>query len=77
MMAKVTQRTELRPLRAFPTVRRARIERGMRLGLAQCPQFTPTPTPTPDFVWDRDFGSGCASRVPSVETPTIVRLMGF
>jgi hypothetical protein len=34
MMAKVTQRTELGPLRALPTVRQARIERGMRLGLA-------------------------------------------
>jgi hypothetical protein len=36
MMAKVTQRTELGPLRTLPTVRQARIERGMRLGLAQC-----------------------------------------
>jgi len=57
MMAKVTQRTELGPLRTLPTVRQARIERGMRLGLAQCAQLTP------DFVWDRDFGSGCASCV--------------
>ena len=54
-MAKVTQRTELGPLRALPTVRQARIERGMRLGLAQCAQLTLTP----DFVWDRDFRSGC------------------
>ena len=35
MIAKGTQRTELGPLRALPTVRQARIERGMRLGLAQ------------------------------------------
>jgi hypothetical protein len=59
MMAKVTQRTELGPLRALPTVRQARNERGMRLGLAQCAQLTLTP----DFVRDRDFGPGCASRV--------------
>jgi hypothetical protein len=31
MIAKVTQRTELGPLRALPMVRQARIERGMRL----------------------------------------------
>jgi hypothetical protein len=55
-MAKVTQRTELGPLRALPTVRQARIERGMRLGLAQCAQLTFTP----DVVWDRDSRSGCA-----------------
>ena len=42
MIAKVTQRTELGPLRALPTVRQARIERGMRLGLAQCAQLTLT-----------------------------------
>ena len=59
MMAKVTQRTELGPRRTLPTVRQARIERGMRLGLAQCAQLTLRP----DFVWDRDFGSGCASRL--------------
>jgi hypothetical protein len=63
MIAKVTQRTELGPLRALPTVRQARIERGMRLGLAQCAQLTLTP----DFVWDRDFGSGCASRVAMMQ----------
>ncbi len=63
MMAKVTQRTELGPLRALPTVRQARIERGMRLSLAQCAQLTLTP----DFVWDRDFGSGCASRVAMMQ----------
>ena len=40
-MAKVTQRTELGPLRALPAVRQARIERGTRLGLAQCAQLTP------------------------------------
>jgi hypothetical protein len=56
-MVKMTQRTELGPLRALPTVRQARIERGMRLGLAQRAQLTLTP----DVVWDRDFGSGCAS----------------
>jgi hypothetical protein len=61
MIAKVTQRTELGPLRALPTVRQARIERGMRLGLAQCAQLTP------DVVWDRDFGSGCASRVAMMQ----------
>jgi hypothetical protein len=60
-MAKVTQRTELRPLRAFPTVRQARIERGIRLGLAQCAQLTL------DFVWERAFGSGCASRVAMMQ----------
>jgi hypothetical protein len=43
-MVKVTQRTELGPLRALPTVRQARIERGMRLGLAQCAQLTLTLT---------------------------------
>ena len=48
MIAKVTQRTELGPFRALPTVRQARIERGMRLGLAQCAQLTLTP----DVVWD-------------------------
>ena len=63
MMAKVTQRTELGPLRALPTVRQARIERGMRLGLAQCAQLTFTP----DVVWDRDFGSGCAPRVAMMQ----------
>jgi hypothetical protein len=61
MMAKVTQRTELGPLRTLPTVRQARIERGMRLGLAQCAQLTP------DFVWDRDFGSGSASCVAMMQ----------
>jgi hypothetical protein len=63
MIAKVTQRTELGPLRALPTVRQARIERGMRLGLAQCAQITLTP----DVVWDRDFGSGCSSRVAMMQ----------
>ena len=62
-MAKATQRTELGPLRALPTVRQARIERGMRLGLAQCAQLTLTP----DVVWNRDFGSGCASRVAMMQ----------
>ena len=62
MIAKVTQRTELGPLRALPTVRRARIERGMRLSLAQCAQLTP------DFMWDRDFRSGCASRVAMMQS---------
>ena len=61
MMAKVTQRTELGPLRALPAVRQARIERGTRLGLAQCAQLTP------DVVWDRDFGSGCDSRVAMMQ----------
>jgi len=62
MIAKVTQRTELGPLRALPTVRQARIERGMRLGLAQCAQLTP------DFMWDRDFRSGGASRVAMMQS---------
>ena len=57
MIVKVTQRTELGPLVALPTARHARLDRGMRLRLAQCAQLTP------DVVWDRDFGSGCASRV--------------
>jgi hypothetical protein len=61
MIAKVTQRTELGPLGALPTVPQARIERGMRLGLAQCAQLTP------DVVWGRDFGSGCASRVAMMQ----------
>ena len=51
MMAKVTQRTELGPPRALPTVRQARIERGMRLSLTQCAQLMLTP----DAAWDRDF----------------------
>jgi hypothetical protein len=38
-------------------------KRGMGLGLAQCAQ----PTLTPDVVWDRDFGSGCASRVAMMQ----------
>ena len=63
MMAKVSQRPELGTLHALPTVRQARIERGMRLGLAQCAQLTLTP----DFVWDRDFGSGGASRVAMMQ----------
>ena len=63
MMAKVTQRTELGPLRALPTVRQARIERGMRLGLAQCAQLTLTS----DVAWNRDFGSGCASCVAMMQ----------
>ncbi|MBW2161063.1 MAG: hypothetical protein JRH14_14075, partial [Deltaproteobacteria bacterium] len=61
MMAKVTQRTELGPLRALPMVRQARTERGMRLSLAQCAQLTP------DFAWDRGFGSGCASGVAMMQ----------
>ena len=40
MMAKVTQRTELGPLPALPTVRHARIERSMRLSPEQCAQLT-------------------------------------
>jgi len=32
----------------------------MRVGLAQCAL-------APDFVWDRDFGSGCASRVAMMQ----------
>ena len=64
MIAKVTQRTELGPLRALPTVRQARIERGMRLSLAQCAQLTLTS----DVAWDRDFGSGCASRVAMMQS---------
>ncbi len=48
-MAKVTKRTELGPLRALPTVRQARIERGTRLGLAQCAQLTPDVVRDPDL----------------------------
>ena len=62
-MAKVTQRTELGPLRALPTVRQARIERGMRLRLTQCAQLMLTS----DVAWDRDFGSGGASCVAVVQ----------
>jgi hypothetical protein len=51
MIAKVTQRRELGPLRALPTVREARIERGMRLSLAQCAQLTLTS----DVAWNPDF----------------------
>ncbi len=39
------------------------IERGMRLSLAQCAQLRLTP----DVVWDRDFGSSCASCVAMVQ----------
>ena len=63
MIAKVTQRTELGPLRALPTVRQARIERGMRLSLAQCAQLTLTS----DVAWNRDFGSRCASCVAMMQ----------
>jgi hypothetical protein len=50
MMAKVSQRTELGALSALPTIRQARIERGMRHSPAQRAQLTLTP----DVVWDRD-----------------------
>ena len=63
MVAKVTQRTELGALRALPTVRQARIERGMRLSLAQCAQLMLMP----DVVWDRGFGSRCASCVAMMQ----------
>ena len=63
MIAKVPQRTELGPLRALPTIRQARIERGMRLSLAQCAQLMLTS----DVAWDRDFGSGGASCVAVVQ----------
>jgi hypothetical protein len=36
---------------------------GIRHSLAQCAQLTLTP----DFVWDREFGSGCASRVAMMQ----------
>jgi hypothetical protein len=51
MTAKVTQRTELGPLVALPTARHARLDRGMRLRLAQCAQLMLTS----DVAWDRDF----------------------
>ena len=35
MIARVTKRTELGPLRALPAARHARVERGMRLSPAQ------------------------------------------
>jgi len=63
MMAKVTQRTELGPLRALPTVRQARIERGMRLSLTQCAQLMLAS----DVAWDRDCGSGGASCVAMMQ----------
>ncbi|NOQ83672.1 MAG: hypothetical protein GQ551_06655 [Myxococcales bacterium] len=53
----MTQRTELGPSRALPTARQARVERGIRHSPTQCAQLTLTP----DVVWDRDFGSRCAS----------------
>jgi hypothetical protein len=62
-MAKVTQRTELGPSRALPTVRQARIKRGTRLSPAQCAQLTLTP----DVAWDRDSRSGCASCVAMMQ----------
>ena len=37
---------------------------GIRLSPAQCAQLTLTP----DFVWDRDFGSGCASCVAMMQS---------
>jgi hypothetical protein len=73
MIAKVTKRTELGPSRALPTVRQVRFERGTPLRLAQCAQLTLTP----DVVWDRDLGSGCASRVamknPASRRPAVSR----
>ena len=41
----------------------ARIERGMRLSLAQCAQLMLMP----DVVWDRGFGSRCASCVAMMQ----------
>jgi hypothetical protein len=63
MMAKVTQRPELGALRALPTVRQARIERGMGLSLTQCAQLMLTL----DVVWNRGFRSGGASCVAVVQ----------
>jgi hypothetical protein len=63
MIAQVTQRTKLGPLRALPTVRQARTERGMPLSLTQRAQLMLTP----DVVWDRGFGSGYASCVAMMQ----------
>ena len=62
-IAKVTKRTELGPLRALPTARHARVERAFRLSPLQCAHLTLMP----DIVWDRDFGSGCASCVAMMQ----------
>jgi hypothetical protein len=62
MIARLTKRTELGPPRALPTVRHARVDRGIRL--------SPPPVRaqfTPDVVWDRDFGSGCVSCVAMMQ----------
>ncbi len=47
MMEKVAQRTELGPLRALPTVRQARIKRGIR----HSPTCSAQLTLTSDVVW--------------------------
>ena len=62
-MAKVSQRTELGALSALPTIRQARIERGMRLSPAQRAQLMLTS----DVAWDQDVGSGGASCVAMMQ----------
>lgn len=38
ILARMTHRTELGPLRTLPTARHVRVESGLRLGPAQCAQ---------------------------------------
>jgi hypothetical protein len=59
MSERVTERTQLGPLRALPTARHARVEHGNRLSPMQYAQLTPTP----DVVSDPGLGSGRASCV--------------
>ncbi len=59
MIARMTKPIELRPSRALPTARQARVEHGIRLRPAQCAQLTHTP----DAGWDRGSRLGCASGV--------------
>jgi hypothetical protein len=69
MIAKVTQLTELGPLRALPTVRQSRIERGMRIGEACGRRWRDYDRETPGLgaihVWsqydDRPLKTGRAS----------------
>ena len=64
MIAKVTQRTELGPSRGLPTARHARVARGGRVRPAQCAQLRLAS----DVAWNRDFGSGGASRVAMMQS---------
>ena len=64
MIAKVTQRTELGPLRALATARHARVECAFRRIPLQCAHLTLMP----DSAWDPDSRSGCASRVAMMQS---------